>query len=178
MSTIAFHLQVSFRRSNSAKSMMNRIFFLHPSQTGHDGNRGRHSKFDVGSNGQRPSGVCYPASGGIPEAIENGVSGVLVPERDHEKLARRASRCSGEDPGYVSRTARSTGAKVWCEKKFRSYTRASATARGYLSSNDRKAQLVGALANSSGSILGSARGSRAGDRRFASRTFLSRAIYA
>jgi hypothetical protein len=42
--------------------------------------------------------------GGIPEAIENGVSGVLVPERDHEKLAA-ALLDAAQDSGFLSRIA-------------------------------------------------------------------------
>jgi colanic acid/amylovoran biosynthesis glycosyltransferase len=42
--------------------------------------------------------------GGIPEAIQNGVSGVLVPERDHEKLAA-ALLDAAQDPGFLSRIA-------------------------------------------------------------------------
>ena len=48
--------------------------------------------------------------GGIPEAIENGVSGVLVPERDHETLSH-ALLDAAEDPGFVSRIARSGAEK-------------------------------------------------------------------
>jgi colanic acid/amylovoran biosynthesis glycosyltransferase len=44
--------------------------------------------------------------GGIPEAIENAVSGVLVPERDHEALAQ-ALLNAARDPGFLSRIARS-----------------------------------------------------------------------
>jgi glycosyltransferase involved in cell wall biosynthesis len=44
--------------------------------------------------------------GGIPEAIENAVSGVLVPERDHEALAQ-ALLNAARDPGLLSRIARS-----------------------------------------------------------------------
>ena len=40
--------------------------------------------------------------GGIPEAIENGVSGVLVPERDDEALAR-AMLNAAQDPDLLSR---------------------------------------------------------------------------
>jgi len=43
--------------------------------------------------------------GGIPEAIENGVSGVLVPERDDEALARTLLDAV-QDPGLLSRIAR------------------------------------------------------------------------
>jgi glycosyltransferase involved in cell wall biosynthesis len=43
--------------------------------------------------------------GGIPEAIENGVSGVLVPERDDEALAR-ALLNAAQDPGFLSCIAR------------------------------------------------------------------------
>ena len=43
--------------------------------------------------------------GGIPEAIENGVSGVLVPERDDEALAQ-AMLNAAQDPGLLSRIAR------------------------------------------------------------------------
>ena len=40
--------------------------------------------------------------GGIPEAIENGVSGVLVPERDDEALAQ-ALLNAAQDPGFLLR---------------------------------------------------------------------------
>ena len=43
--------------------------------------------------------------GGIPEAIQNGVSGVLVPERDEEALARVLLNAA-QDPGLLSRIAR------------------------------------------------------------------------
>ena len=48
--------------------------------------------------------------GGIPEAIESGVSGVLVPERDYEALAS-ALLSATRDPGFLSRIARS-GAEI------------------------------------------------------------------
>ena len=43
--------------------------------------------------------------GGIPEAIENGVSGVLVPERDDEALAQ-ALLNAAQDPGFLLRIGR------------------------------------------------------------------------
>ena len=42
--------------------------------------------------------------GGIPEAIEHGVSGVLVPERDVGELTH-ALLDVAEDPGFLSRIA-------------------------------------------------------------------------
>ena len=44
--------------------------------------------------------------GGIPEAIDNGVSGVLVSEHDHEALAR-ALLGAVENPVFLSQMARS-----------------------------------------------------------------------
>ena len=44
--------------------------------------------------------------GGIPEAVENGLSGVLVPERDHEGL-ERALVNAANDLAFVSQIARS-----------------------------------------------------------------------
>ena len=52
--------------------------------------------------------------GGIPEAIEHGVSGVLVSERDDEELAQ-ALLNAVEDRHFLSRVARS-GAEVVGEK--------------------------------------------------------------
>jgi glycosyltransferase involved in cell wall biosynthesis len=52
--------------------------------------------------------------GGIPEAIENGVSGILVPERDHEALSQ-AMLEAAKDPELLARLARN-GAKVVAEK--------------------------------------------------------------
>jgi colanic acid/amylovoran biosynthesis glycosyltransferase len=77
--------------------------FLHPSQTGHDGNQEGipNSMLEAMASGLP---VFATQHGGIPEAIENGVSGVLVPERDHEKLAD-ALLDAVKNPGYLSRTA-------------------------------------------------------------------------
>jgi glycosyltransferase involved in cell wall biosynthesis len=83
--------------------------FLHPSQTGHDGNQEGipNSMLEAMASGLP---VFATQHGGIPEAIENGVNGVLVPERDHEALAR-ALLNAAEDPASLSQIARS-GAEV------------------------------------------------------------------
>jgi colanic acid/amylovoran biosynthesis glycosyltransferase len=49
--------------------------------------------------------VFATTHGGIPEAIENGVSGVLVPERDHEALARALSDAA-QNPDVIGDRAR------------------------------------------------------------------------
>ncbi len=83
--------------------------FLHPSQTGHDGNREGipNSMLEAMATGMP---VFATEHGGIPEAIENGVSGVLVPEHEHEALAQ-ALLDAAEDPAFLSRIARA-GADV------------------------------------------------------------------
>jgi glycosyltransferase involved in cell wall biosynthesis len=53
--------------------------------------------------------------GGIPEAIENGASGVLVPERDDEALARAVLNAA-QDPGFLSRIGNSGASAV--QKNF------------------------------------------------------------
>lgn len=60
--------------------------FLHPSEVGGDGNQEGvpNSMLEAMASGLP---VFATEHGGIPEAIENGRSGVLVPERDHEALA-------------------------------------------------------------------------------------------
>jgi len=87
--------------------------FLHPSETGADGNQEGipNSMLEAMASGLP---VFATRHGGIPEAIENGVSGVLVSEHDHEELAR-ALLSAAQDPDFLSRIAHSAAAVV-CEK--------------------------------------------------------------
>ena len=75
--------------------------FLHPSQTGSDGNQEGipNSMLEAMATGLP---VFATEHGGIPEAIKNGVSGMLVPERDDEALAR-ALLDAARDPGFLLR---------------------------------------------------------------------------
>jgi len=83
--------------------------FLHPSETGPDGNQEGipNSMLEAMASGLP---VFATQHGGIPEAIENSVSGVLVPERNHEELSR-ALLAAVQDPGFLSRIAHA-GAEV------------------------------------------------------------------
>lgn len=87
--------------------------FLHPSETGRDGNREGvpNSMLEAMASGLP---VFATNHGGIPEAIEDGVSGVLVPERDHEALAR-ALLDAAQDRKILSRLAR-VGADAVAQK--------------------------------------------------------------
>ena len=62
--------------------------FLHPSEIGADGNQEGvpNSMLEAMASGLP---VFATTHGGIPEAIENGLSGVLVAERDADALAQR-----------------------------------------------------------------------------------------
>jgi glycosyltransferase involved in cell wall biosynthesis len=77
--------------------------FLHPSQTGHDGNQEGipNSMLEAMATGLP---VFATRHGGIPEAIESRVSGLLVPEHNHEALAQ-ALLNAAEDPAFLSRIA-------------------------------------------------------------------------
>jgi colanic acid/amylovoran biosynthesis glycosyltransferase len=87
--------------------------FLHPSETGSDGNQEGipNSMLEAMATGLP---VFATKHGGIPEAIENGVSGILVPERDHEALSQ-ALLDSVKDRQLLARLARN-GANVIAEK--------------------------------------------------------------
>ena len=79
--------------------------FLHPSQTGRDGNQEGipNSMLEAMATGLP---VFATDHGGIPEAIENGVSGVLVRERDEFALVETLLDVV-RDPGFLSRIAQS-----------------------------------------------------------------------
>jgi len=64
----------------------NAHIFLHPSETGRDGNQEGvpNSMLEAMASGLP---VFATRHGGIPEAVENNVSGILVNERDHGALA-------------------------------------------------------------------------------------------
>jgi colanic acid/amylovoran biosynthesis glycosyltransferase len=87
--------------------------FLHPSETGPDGNQEGipNSMLEAMASGLP---VFATDHGGIPEAVEHGMSGVLVPERDAEELAW-ALLNAVEDRHFLSQVARN-GADVIREK--------------------------------------------------------------
>lgn len=105
--------RVSFPGFISQEQLRNLYYeshiFLHPSETGSDGNQEGipNSMLEAMATGLP---VFATQHGGIPEAIENGVSGVLGAEHDHEKLARALLEAA-QDPDFLSRIARN-GAEV------------------------------------------------------------------
>jgi colanic acid/amylovoran biosynthesis glycosyltransferase len=78
--------------------------FVHPSQTGHDGNQEGipNSMLEAMATGLP---VFATVHGGIPEAIENGVTGILVPERNDKMLAQ-ALLDAAENFSFLARIAR------------------------------------------------------------------------
>jgi colanic acid/amylovoran biosynthesis glycosyltransferase len=87
--------------------------FLHPSEIGRDGNQEGvpNSMLEAMATGLP---VLATKHGGIPEAIENSVSGILVPERDYEALSRALLE-AGQDRHLLSRLARA-GAEAVAQK--------------------------------------------------------------
>lgn len=87
--------------------------FLHPSETGADGNQEGipNSMLEAMATGLP---VFATNHGGIPEAVENGVSGILVPEADYEALAA-ALLSAAKDKSRLSKLARA-GAEVVARK--------------------------------------------------------------
>jgi colanic acid/amylovoran biosynthesis glycosyltransferase len=75
--------------------------FLHPSQIGRDGNQEGipNAMLEAMATGLP---VFATEHGGIPEAVENGVSGILLPERDCDALSR-ALLDAAKDPGLLRR---------------------------------------------------------------------------
>jgi len=78
--------------------------FLHPSETGSDGNQEGipNSMLEAMASGLP---VFATQHGGIPEAIENGVSGILVPERDSNALSEALLQ-GAREPHLLARLAR------------------------------------------------------------------------
>jgi colanic acid/amylovoran biosynthesis glycosyltransferase len=84
--------------------------FLHPSETGRDGNQEGvpNSMLEAMASGLP---VFATQHGGIPEAIDNGASGILVLERDDEGLAR-VLLDAAQDRHLLSNLARAGAATV------------------------------------------------------------------
>lgn len=79
-------------------------FFLHPSETGPDGDQEGvpNAMLEAMAMGLP---VLATMHGGIPEAVENGTSGILVAERDEEALARELIALSRDPARYQSMSA-------------------------------------------------------------------------
>lgn len=84
--------------------------FLHPSETGADGNQEGvpNSMLEAMASGLP---VFATTHGGIPEAIENRVSGVLVPEHDADALGRELI-AAAEKPEFLGTLAKNGAAAV------------------------------------------------------------------
>jgi colanic acid/amylovoran biosynthesis glycosyltransferase len=88
--------------------------FLHPSETGRDGNQEGvpNSMLEAMASGLP---VFATRHGGIPEAIEDNVSGILVNERDHRALGDALIDCA-KDSARLAAMGRAASESV--AKKF------------------------------------------------------------
>ncbi|MGI8438006.1 MAG: glycosyltransferase [Chthoniobacterales bacterium] len=87
--------------------------FLHPSETGADGNQEGvpNAMLEAMASGLP---VFATRHGGIPEAIENGISGMLVAERDDDALAQALLQLA-DQPAQLTALAQ-RGAEAVAEK--------------------------------------------------------------
>ena len=78
--------------------------FLHPSELGRDGDQEGvpNSMLEAMAAGIPPVATFH---GGIPEAVENGVSGLLVAERDSAALAQAMLALASEPTRYTAMSA-------------------------------------------------------------------------
>ena len=110
--------RVSFLGSQTneavAALMARASVLLAPSVVARDGNResGLIVVKEASAAGTVPIGTLH---GGIPDSIEDGRTGYLVPERDAEQMAERLTRLLG-DPGLRARLASAGRAKM--EREF------------------------------------------------------------
>ncbi len=109
--------KVFFRGFVSQKELRELFYsshiFLHPSETGADGNQEGvpNSMLEAMASGLP---VFATIHGGIPEAIENDRSGILVGEKDHAALATKLLELTGESHRLSEIAA--AGAKSVAEK--------------------------------------------------------------
>jgi colanic acid/amylovoran biosynthesis glycosyltransferase len=96
--------------------------FLHPSEIGVDGNQEGvpNSMLEAMATGMP---VLATMHGGIPEAVENGSSGFLVPERDHGALALRTCELTSNPELFRQMSA---AASKSVAKKFELHTQVRA----------------------------------------------------
>ncbi len=85
-------------------------FFLHPSETPESGDQEGvpNAMLEAMALGLP---ILATTHGGIPEAVENGISGMLVAERDHEALARELIALA-EDPARYQAMSKAAADRV------------------------------------------------------------------
>jgi len=101
-------------QSQLREEMQQARMFVHPSRTSGDGNREGipNSMLEAMASG---APVVATRHGGIPEAVTDGATGLLVPEDDPRALAAAMLRVMGD--GGLARTLAAGGRKV-VEAKF------------------------------------------------------------
>ncbi len=85
-------------------------FFVHPSELGENGDQEGVPNAMLEAMASGLPVVATP-HGGIPEAVENGISGLLTPERDHAALARSLLALS-RDPAHYAQMSAAAAARV------------------------------------------------------------------